>query len=110
MSPKKEKNNKQKIIWLWTCVGLVMAAIVFFWAMTIPNRLKLDGSSDITTRLFKENKDKLSTLFEENKKTVEFLSASPEIYNKLSATLASASSTLGLTPEQIQNLKDKINH
>ena len=62
--------DRQKYIWLWACVGLVMAAVIFFWAATVPGRLKLEGGADATTLLFKENKDKLSTLFEENKKTM----------------------------------------
>lgn len=109
---KKEKDTKQKIVWLWACVSIIMATVIFFWATTVPNHLKLDNTSDTTGRLFKENKNKLSELFNQNKSTWDFISATPSLYDTVLKAVASstsaASSTLGLTPEQLENLKNKI--
>ncbi len=110
MPPKTADRKKQ--VWLWLSVGAVMLVLIFGWAFSLPKRMKLSSPNDITGQLFKENKDKLSELFNQNKETVNLFSATPELYNQILKAMASstpaASSTMGLTPEQIKNLKDKV--
>lgn len=107
-----KKDDYRKQIWLWLSVGAVMLVLVFAWAISLPRRMKLTSANDITGQLFKENKDKLSELFEQNKETINFISATPSLYDTVLKAMASstsaASSTLGLTPEQLKKLKDKI--
>lgn len=108
--PKIADHKKQ--IWLWLSVSAVMLVLILAWAISLPGRMKLTSANDITAQLFKENKDKLSELFNQNKETLDFISATPSLYDTVLKAMASstpaASSTLGLTPEQIQNLKNKI--
>lgn len=109
-SPKHADRRKQ--FWLWLSVGVIMAILILGWAFSLPGRIKLLSTNDTAAQLFKENKDKLSELFNQNKETINLFSATPGLYNQILKAMASstpaASSTLGLTPEQIQNLKDKV--
>ena len=110
--PKHFARKKQ--IWLWLSVGAVMLVLVLSWAFSLPERMKLTSANDITAQLFKENKDKLSELFNQNKETINFISTTPSLYDTVLKAVASstppASSTLGLTPEQLEKLKNKLNH
>src|SRR3989339_674931 len=100
ISPKTTNHKKQ--LWLWLSVGTVMLVLILSWAFSLPERMKLASTNDIAAQLFKENKDKLSELFNQNKETINFISATPNLYDTvLKAVVSStsaASSTLGLTP------------
>ncbi len=106
--------NHKKQIWLWLSVGAVMLILILAWAISLPERMKLTSTNDIAAQLFKENKDKLSELFNQNKETINFISATPSLYDTVlkavtsSTSASAASSTLGLTPEQLEKLKNKI--
>ena len=108
--PKHSEHKKQ--IWLWLSVGAVMLVLVLCWAISLPERMKLISPNDITGQLFKENKNKLSELFDQNKSTLDFISTTPGLYQTMIKTMTSStpatSSTLGLTPAQLENLKNKI--
>ncbi len=108
--PKTANHKKQ--IWLWLSVGAVMLILILAWAISLPKRMKLVSPNDLTGQLFKENKDKLSELLNQNKETLDIISATPGLYDTVLKAMASstsaASSTLGLTPEQLEKLKNTI--
>jgi len=111
--------NGTKLIWLWSAVAVIMAAIIFFWTTSLPAALKVNIiSADEAAKIFGDNKKQFKEIFQAPKDDLEkikkqaaiILQAAAAASTSTSSTYAIASATSTLTAEQLNSLKNKINN
>lgn len=107
--------KRQRNVWLWAGTIIVMLAILFFWAHSLSSQLQITSlTKSISADIFQNTQTGLDNLLQNStndltdiKKAAgsiltEMRAATSSIYYSTSTTLPA------LTPEQIQELKNKI--
>lgn len=107
-----DREIKQKRIWLWSGVTLVMIVILFSWFYYLPQQLKIkSATADLEKNLFSNTVSEFSTIIEEQQtKADDFKKIIGQELESLAAATNSVSSTTStaLTTQQIEELKNKI--
>ena len=107
-------HDKQKQIWLWSAVSIIMIAVVFFWFTSLPKQLKVQAASNLEKELFSNSTDEISNLLAEQKAQSENIKQIliTEIKNlsasSTTSTIPNKFVTSTLTAKQIQELKNKL--
>lgn len=90
--------EREKAIWLWSGVTVVMAALIFFWVVNLPERLRLTPGDPATTALFQDNKKGLENVLAQQQINTDKLKTMVNLYGQIVSALEKASSTTS-TPQ-----------
>lgn len=97
------KHEREKAIWLWSGVTIVMATLIFFWVINLPERLRLTPGDSATTALFTDNKKELETVLDQQQINTEKLKTMVSLYGQVVDALEKASSTISTSTAQTKN-------
>lgn len=105
--------DKQKRVWLWTAVGIIMAVILISWISILPKQLKVRASGvDIEKELFTKSSAELSNILLEQQQTADsikkIIAQEVKTLAASSTTSTAANTTSTLPDKQIEELKNKI--
>jgi len=118
--------KQERQIWLYIGVGTVMAALLFFWGKNIPEMIKTAPAESAAQNLFEKNSNSLAAIFNDQKTTSEQIKktlinaanqfASSTLTEKnststpvMATSTISSTTTIQLTPQQLTELKSKLN-
>ncbi|HPV70562.1 MAG TPA: hypothetical protein PKY08_01515 [Candidatus Magasanikbacteria bacterium] len=109
---KSTLDNRQKQLWMWGGVAIVMVTILASWFYYLPQQLKIKNSTaNLEKELFSNTINEFSTIIaEQQTKTSDLKKFLGQELKSLAVTSALASSTTSttLTTQQIEELKNKI--
>jgi hypothetical protein len=93
------KHEREKAIWLWSGVTIVMATLIFFWVINLPERLRLTPGDSATAALFTDNKKELETVLDQQQINTEKLKTMISLYGQVVDALEKATSTATSTSQ-----------
>ena len=103
------QHKKQRQIWLWSGVAVVMLAVLASWIYFLPQQLKIKAlATDIEKELFNKSSDDLANLLAEQKQTSDKIKEIMAQGIQTITTSTPSASANTLTPEQIEQLTNKI--
>ncbi|MCX6778742.1 MAG: hypothetical protein NTU97_00735 [Candidatus Magasanikbacteria bacterium] len=101
----KPNHNRQKQVWLWSAVSIVMVAVLVFWFTSLPKQLKVSAASSIEKDLFNKGAEQVSNLLEEQRVKTDDLK---KLVGDGLKILTTSSTTSTLTVKQVEELKNKL--